>query len=75
MIVNRWYVKVKHYRGGESVIGVEYEEERAQAMADNWMEQHQSNNAYIELHDPEKVFHISGELMEIMIDKIMDEME
>lgn len=74
-MIDRWYVKVKHYRGGESVIGVEYSEERAQAMADNWMEQHQSSNAYIEIHDPEKVFNPSAEVFQVMLDKVFDDME
>lgn len=72
---NRWYVKVKHYRGGESVIGVEYTEERAQAMADDWMEQHHSNNAYIEPHDPEQSFHMPPEIQQLLEDQIFDEME
>lgn len=50
----KWYTKVRHYRGGTSIIGSFDTKEAARDLARERNDQYHTDNYYAEEHDPEK---------------------
>jgi len=53
--VKEWLVKVKHYRGGESILDSFENKQDAQLKVDALNGQYQTDNHYVERFDPNKL--------------------
>jgi hypothetical protein len=56
MTQGQWLAKVRHYRGGESVLTYRESRTEAQADADAWNERYQTDAAFVEAWDPAKTW-------------------
>jgi hypothetical protein len=68
--VNGWLMKVRHYSGAESVMSSHTTEAMAQEAADEWNTTYQTDNAYVEKFEREKLVWPSLDAFEDIIDKL-----
>lgn len=52
--MSRWLAKVRHYRGGESVLGYYEDLSTAQERVADWNGRYQTDSAYVEAWDADK---------------------
>lgn len=66
----QWYTKVRHYRGGTSIIGSFDTKEAAKELARERNDQYHTDNYYAEEYDREKFDWPSGEDLGTLVSEI-----
>lgn len=69
-MVNGWLMKVRHYSGAESVMSSHSTETLAQQEADAWNQRYQTDTAYAEKFEQDKLDWPSLDAFEDIIDRL-----